>query len=308
MRMEQLEYLVEISKTNSMALAGKHLYISHQGVSKAIASLERELGVQLVNRTPTGVFLTTCGEKYVKWAAPVLEDLRALKAETLSPEINDSDSFKDTLSIYTAPLFTINILPETILKFRAQYQDIKINTQKMDSKEILAAVAENKIDLGLITLINNNLRSSIEELNAADKIKIGKLFLTKLYILTNTSSPIANKKSITIKELLHYPLSVTYELRNIICYLESYDKLYEKPQIALVAPDIKTTLGATSQGETNFFMSEYGYQNALGIMPHNVIAIPITDNIKYFVGWVINKNSKLLNTAQLFIDVLKTVI
>jgi Transcriptional regulator len=306
--MEQLEYLVEISRTNSMALAGKNLYISHQGISKAIASLERELGVKLVNRTPTGVFLTGYGEKYVKWATPVLEGLKTLKAETLSPEINGTSSFTETLSIYTAPLFTISILPETILKFRAHHPGIKLSTQKMDSNEILAAVAAKKTDLGLITLINNNLRNSIEQMNATNKVKLGKLFFSKLLILTNKASPIAYKKSITIKELLHYPLSFTYELRNIIDYLEAYDKLYEKPQISLVSPDIKTTLGATSQGETNFFMSEYSYRNAEAILPHNVVAIPISDNIKYFVGWVTNRDSKPTNTTQLFIDILKTII
>jgi Transcriptional regulator len=307
MRLEHLEYLVEISKTNSMSLAGKHLYVSHQGISSAIAALEKELAVKLINRTASGVCLTAYGEKYVNLAVPFLEELKALKEEISASEKKQDNYLRDTLSIYTAPLFTGNILPETISKFKIKYPDIKIITQTMDSHDVLAAVANEQADIGLVTLINKNMRDTVEKFNIGNKVKLEKLFLTRLYILADKSLPIARKKSISIKELLQYPLAISYELKNILSYLETYSELYDKPNIALESADFQTTFLTTAQGATINFLSEYSYNNAVDKMPGNLTAIPISDNIKYFVGWARTK-SKRTAPHQLFIDILKTVI
>ena len=49
MRLEQLQYLDELDRTHSMSLASDILFVSQQNISKAIRSLEEELGVQLLN-------------------------------------------------------------------------------------------------------------------------------------------------------------------------------------------------------------------------------------------------------------------
>ena len=47
MNQRQLKYFLEVYSLSSITLAAKNLYISPQGLSKTISSLESELGVQL---------------------------------------------------------------------------------------------------------------------------------------------------------------------------------------------------------------------------------------------------------------------
>ena len=63
MRTEQLQYLIEISKHKSMNIASQKLHISPQALSTAMKGLEKELNMQLLERTTMGVSLTEDGEK-----------------------------------------------------------------------------------------------------------------------------------------------------------------------------------------------------------------------------------------------------
>ena len=58
MRIEQLEHLIEISKTHSINHAAQNRHITQQSLSRSIKSLEDELLVPLLSRTRKGVAFT----------------------------------------------------------------------------------------------------------------------------------------------------------------------------------------------------------------------------------------------------------
>lgn len=62
MTIHQIECFLEAAKTRNFTEAANHLYISQQGLSRQIASLERELGMKLFSRTTREVKLTRSGE------------------------------------------------------------------------------------------------------------------------------------------------------------------------------------------------------------------------------------------------------
>ena len=78
MRMDQLEYLIEISKNRSLNAAAKKLHISQQALSISIKTLEDELGFEVLYRSYQGVTLTPKGAQLVKMTINYLD-----KAEEL---------------------------------------------------------------------------------------------------------------------------------------------------------------------------------------------------------------------------------
>lgn len=62
MRIDVLKCLIEIEKTGSQRKAADRLYISQQGLNKAIMALESELDVQIFERNHQGVHLTEYGK------------------------------------------------------------------------------------------------------------------------------------------------------------------------------------------------------------------------------------------------------
>ena len=57
----QIEYFIAVAKSLYFTDAARNLYVSQPSLSKQIALLEKEIGVQLFNRSTRGVRLTPAG-------------------------------------------------------------------------------------------------------------------------------------------------------------------------------------------------------------------------------------------------------
>lgn len=81
MLFRQLEYFVAVARERHFARAADACYVSQPALSAAIARLERELKVTLINRRHAFEGLTPEGERLVGWAQRILDEHDALKAE-----------------------------------------------------------------------------------------------------------------------------------------------------------------------------------------------------------------------------------
>ena len=74
MQIDALRYFVELARMGSFYSAAKRVFISQQGLNKAISSLEAELGVQLVKRESRGVRLTAAGKVFLEHAEVLIAE------------------------------------------------------------------------------------------------------------------------------------------------------------------------------------------------------------------------------------------
>jgi DNA-binding transcriptional LysR family regulator len=81
MLLRQLEYFVAVARERHFARAAEACYVSQPALSTAIAKLERELNVTLINREHNFEGLTPEGERLVVWAKRILAEHDAFKAE-----------------------------------------------------------------------------------------------------------------------------------------------------------------------------------------------------------------------------------
>ena len=70
MRIEYLEYLLEVARSKSISAAAKRLYLSQTSLSAIVNSLEKELNIKIFQRTHKGIVLTAEGEQALELAAP----------------------------------------------------------------------------------------------------------------------------------------------------------------------------------------------------------------------------------------------
>ncbi|MBS1419922.1 MAG: hypothetical protein DBX49_00545 [Clostridia bacterium] len=72
MELEQLRIFVAVARCGSFSLGAKKLYISHSTTSRAVAALEAELGVRLLERGNRVLGLTAAGERLLEEAEALL--------------------------------------------------------------------------------------------------------------------------------------------------------------------------------------------------------------------------------------------
>ncbi len=86
LKTDQLRYFVAVADEGQITRAAKKLYIAQPALSQAIAQLEGELGLQLLERHPKGVRLTDAGAAFLEKARAVVETERevSLTAESLA--------------------------------------------------------------------------------------------------------------------------------------------------------------------------------------------------------------------------------
>src|SRR5688572_30876220 len=79
MNIQQLKYLIATADEGTMTAAAASLYVAQPALSRAVRSLERELGVTVFDRSSRGARLTPAGEVVVARARRVLRSLAALQ-------------------------------------------------------------------------------------------------------------------------------------------------------------------------------------------------------------------------------------
>lgn len=83
MTLNQLKYVIAISKENSINEAAKSLYISQPSLTASLHSLEQEIGFDIFLRSKSGISLTVKGAEFLGYAKSVMEQYDILDAKFL---------------------------------------------------------------------------------------------------------------------------------------------------------------------------------------------------------------------------------
>ncbi|MFC9113471.1 LysR family transcriptional regulator [Streptomyces sp. NPDC052492] len=80
MSLRQYEYALAVAEEGSVTAAAERLHVAQPSVSQQIRGLERELGVKLFARTPTGLVPTTVGRAFLREAEIAVSASRRARA------------------------------------------------------------------------------------------------------------------------------------------------------------------------------------------------------------------------------------
>ncbi|CAM3941780.1 LysR family transcriptional regulator [Kibdelosporangium persicum] len=80
MSLRQFEYALAVAEAGSVTAAAELLHVAQPSMSQQIRSLERELGVTLFDRTPTGLVPTAVGRAFLREAEVAVSAARRARA------------------------------------------------------------------------------------------------------------------------------------------------------------------------------------------------------------------------------------
>lgn len=142
----KLEIFSIVVQTGSFSGAAERLLLTQPAVSQHIQDLEASLGTRLFDRGRRGVMLTPAGETLHDYTRSILR----LLAEAEAAVTDVAQLAQGEVSVAATPGVSVYYLPDWIQSFRASYPNLTIHSQTSITPEIVAALREGKIDIGLV--------------------------------------------------------------------------------------------------------------------------------------------------------------
>ena len=146
MELRHLRYFVAAAEERSFVQAARRLRIAQPALSKQVRDLERELGVELLERLPRGVRLTPAGEAFLAEARITLEAAgRAVAcARASSSHFQDLRFAHGELAAYTS---TIEGL---LAGFRDRHPDTPVRVLSQSDREAHRSLRARDIEVAAI--------------------------------------------------------------------------------------------------------------------------------------------------------------
>lgn len=237
---------LEVASRLSFSEASKALFISQPAISKHIKSLEAYYKTPLFERRGNSIVLTEAGailSQKLKEARKIQQEAE-FEISTLQQKINA----KGQLRLGASTTVALYILPKILSAFHKRYENVKISLLNRNTDTIIDALLKEDIDIGIV------------EGKKKSTSLVYKPFLTdQVVAVCSKNSFIAKKRSIQVRDILHYPVVLREQGSGTLAALK--DSLSKKG-IKLSDLKVSVVLSGT-EALKNFIKAD----DSLGFLP-----------------------------------------
>ena len=203
-----LRYVLALSEHRNFARAAESLHISQPALSRSIAGLEEDLGVQLFDRLPSGVEPTAYGHVIIDRGQEIVDKENELHREIVLMQGIEVGE----LSIGAGPFpFEISVC-KAVGMLVARYPNLKVRIDQDSPPAIVGRILGGGVDLGLLDTrhCQDDARLAIELLPAH-----------AIVCCCRRNHPLVDKRALKLGDVLSYPLVGTVFPRSVGALLAS---------------------------------------------------------------------------------------
>ncbi|MFF8728529.1 LysR family transcriptional regulator [Streptomyces sp. NPDC015171] len=141
-----LELLLAVARLGSLGAAAREVGITQPAASSRLRSMERQLGVALVDRSPRGSRLTDAGALVTDWARRVVEAAAAFDAGARALR----DRRDSRLRVAASMTIAEYLLPGWLLALHARRPDTAVSLLAGNSAKVAELLLSGEADLGFV--------------------------------------------------------------------------------------------------------------------------------------------------------------
>ncbi|MEU6588976.1 LysR family transcriptional regulator [Streptomyces sp. NPDC046881] len=141
-----LELLIAVARLGSLGAAAREVGITQPAASSRIRSMERQLGVALVDRSPRGSRLTDAGALVTDWARRVVEAAAAFDAGARALR----DRRDSRLRVAASMTIAEYLLPGWLLALHAERPDTAVSLLAGNSAKVAELLLAGEADVGFV--------------------------------------------------------------------------------------------------------------------------------------------------------------
>lgn len=243
----QIQCFLMVAKDLNFTKAANDLYLSQPVVSRKIATLEKELGITLINRTKRTVTLTTEGKKlqdfFQKYVGEFDELMRAFDEQKKSE--------RKILKIGIFEGWDLSdFIRGIVYDFSIQYENIKYYFESGSTFQLQEGIRNGKYDaLVMIKEVAQNLKNN----GVIKDVIIDDLFRIQKCVLYSDKNPLSKIENLQLEDFKNQPL-YCLETDNLSYSVITNQRLFEERRIT---PKIQMMHSVDSISTA--LLSGYGY-------------------------------------------------
>ena len=143
--LKRMKILREVAERRSFSAAGEALFLSQSAVSQQVATLEREVGMKLLDRTREGPKLTDAGLVLVGHAEAAIARLEEAERELAAIAGLEGGE----LRLASFPSASATVLTEAVSLFHRRHPKVRLSVADAEPEDSLPRLRAGDIDLAL---------------------------------------------------------------------------------------------------------------------------------------------------------------
>ena len=298
MTLKQLHYAVTVSETGNITEAARKLYIAQPSLTSAIQELEKEYGITIFLRKKTGIEITKEGDEFLGYARQVLE-----QANLIEERYNGIKTGKIRFCVSSQHY---SFAVEAFVKLLKEYGGDKyeFHMRETETYDIINDVATLRSEVGLLYLNTFNETVILKTLKD-NNLSFTPLFKAKPHVFVGKDSPLASKKSISLKDLKPYP-RLSYEQG-------SHNSFYFSEEILSTLDCDKELIVRDRATLFNLLVGMDGYTICSGVINEtlngpNIVARPLKVDDYMEIGYIVPNAITPSKLTAAYIEILKSMV
>lgn len=294
MEIRQLTCFLTAAQTQNFRKAAELCLIAQPALSRQIAALEAELGVELFARVKRHVVLTDAGREFAQFARSALDTLQQGQQEMSKFQAGQSG----TVLLGSNQSLATAFLPRIFAAFHQRYPQILVRVRGSSSSEVTALVEHGEVDLGFV----------FDPQERSEMVTFKELFRQPLNLLVAAQHPLAQAPlhSLTLERIVREPLFLLGELLRLRQVLERIfiqRGLVVQPVVEIDSIEGLKELVRQGSGVTITLPALHQASDT------NLVLLPIADLPEEFIfALVYRRLGALAPSARKFIEVVTETI
>ena len=283
MDIQQIQYFLEVVRSGNFSVAAENLYTTQSSVSKNIKSLEKELNIQLFDRSKRQIQLTEAGKLVLKDANAIVQNYENLLHTVSTYQLRK----KATLTIASIPVMAQYDITGLLADFQNLHPEIKLQIEETETTHLAARLKNRECDF--IFTRQEYLDTSCQSLT---------FYNDHLAAVVPPKHPLSKKKQVSVSELRN---------ENLLLLSKStlhYDKITEicrqrgfEPRVIYTGTHMDNILDLVSKNHGISLLM----QHAVEYLHHpGVVIIPLKEEFTSAIALACNDYRQLSPAGKLF--------
>ena len=141
-----MRVFLAVARLGSIGAAARNEHLAASAASRRISDLERELGIVLISRTPSGTHLTPAGQAFAKHCEQLLNTYAEVRADLK----RFVEGTAGELRLAAIPRAMAGVLPFIIAQFKKDNPEVHVTVQEIFSRQGVRFLREDVLDMAII--------------------------------------------------------------------------------------------------------------------------------------------------------------